>query len=146
MLMNFMKKIVYAENTQEYNEYVDARKNDHTYNKYVNFKKHMEEKVLPRFSEWSLKERLEKKLPTHNQNTTNYVEYSFRMTKDVQFSRLKAYNLTDLWMTANCTPDDVLVSATTVTITCSQTRSPNICTRKLKLIQMRSFNCQNLSI
>ena len=29
-------------------------------------------------------------------NTTNYVEFSFRMTKDVQFSRLKAYNLTDL--------------------------------------------------
>ena len=29
-------------------------------------------------------------------NTTNYVEFSFRMTKDVQFSRLKAYNMTDL--------------------------------------------------
>jgi hypothetical protein len=56
----------------------------------------MEEKVLPRFSEWSVKERLEKKLPTHNQNTTNYVEYSIRMTKDTQFSRVKAYNLTDL--------------------------------------------------
>ena len=58
---------MYAENTQQYNEYVDAMKNDHTYNKYENFKKHMEEKVLPKISEWSLKERLEKKLPTHNQ-------------------------------------------------------------------------------
>ena len=89
-------KIVYAENTQQFNEYVEAMKKNHTYKKYANFKNHMEEKILPRFSEWSVKERLEKKLPTHNQNTTNYVEYSFRMTKDVQFSRLKAYNLTDL--------------------------------------------------
>ena len=39
---------------------------------------------------------MEKKLPTHNQNTTNCVEYSFRMTKDIQFSRLKAYNIMDL--------------------------------------------------
>jgi hypothetical protein len=42
---------------------------------YVHFIKHMEEKVLPLFSEWSVnerliewsvKERLVKKLPTHN--------------------------------------------------------------------------------
>ena len=38
MLINLMKKIVYAENTQQYNEYVDAMKNDHTYNKYENLK------------------------------------------------------------------------------------------------------------
>ena len=77
ILMNLMKKIVYAENTQQFNEYVEAMKKNHTYKKYANFKNHMEEKILPRFSEWSVKERLEKKLPTHNQNTTIYVEYSF---------------------------------------------------------------------
>ena len=43
-----------------------------------------------------MKDRYEKQLPTHNQNTSNYVEYSFRMTKDIQFNRLKAYNLADL--------------------------------------------------
>ena len=53
-------------------------------------------KVLPRYKEWSLKERIENSLPNHNQNTTNYVEYSFRMTKDVQFSCLRVYNLVDL--------------------------------------------------
>ena len=69
---------------------------DETYNRYENFKEHIERKVLPRYKEWLLKERIENSLPNHNQNTTNYVEYSFRMTKDVQFSRLRAYNLVDL--------------------------------------------------
>ena len=67
-----------------------------TYMKYEYFKRHVEQNILPRHREWSLKERYENKLPTRSQNTTNYVEYSFRMTKDVQFSRLKAFNLTDL--------------------------------------------------
>ena len=53
-----------------------------------------------------MKERLENKLPTHNQNTTNCVEYSFRMTKEVQFSRIRAYNLTDLL--GICLDDSVL--------------------------------------
>ena len=56
---------------------------DETYNRYENFKEHIERKGLPRYKEWSLKERIENSLPNHNQNTTNYVEYSFRMTKDV---------------------------------------------------------------
>ena len=64
--------------------------------KYENFEAHVETNILPRNKEWAIKGRYEKKLPTHNQNTTNYVEYSFRMMKDVQFNRLKAYNLTDL--------------------------------------------------
>ena len=56
----------------------------------------LETNILPRNKELAIKGRYEKKLPTHNQNTTNYVDYSFRMMKDVQFNRLKAYNLTDL--------------------------------------------------
>ena len=71
-------------------------KRNKVYKKYKNFKAHVENKILPRHNEWSMKDRYEKQLPTHNQNTSNYVEYSFRMTKDIQFNRLKAYNLADL--------------------------------------------------
>jgi hypothetical protein len=78
------------------------------YRKYENFKNHIEAEVLPRHAEWSMRERFEKKLPTHNQNTSNYVEYSFRMTKDIQFNRLKAYNLADLLDI--CLDDSVLYS------------------------------------
>lgn len=81
-------------------------KRNKTYKKYENFKEHVEKHILPRYRERSLKERLENKLPTHNQNTTNCVEYSFRMTKEVQFSRIRAYNLTDLL--GICLDDSVL--------------------------------------
>ena len=69
---------------------------DETYNRYQHFKEHIEKKVLPRHKEWSIKERIENSLPNHNQNTSKYVEYSFRVTKEIQFSRLRAYNLVDL--------------------------------------------------
>ena len=95
-LINLVKKLVYAKTTEDYTRHVDEMKENEKYKKYQKFCSHVEEKILPRHREWSLKERYENKLPTHNQNTTNFVEYSFRMTKDIQFSRLKAYNLTDL--------------------------------------------------
>ena len=56
----------------------------------------MNKNILPRKEEWAISERIEKKLCTHNVNTTNYVEISFRITKDNQFNRVKAYNLPDL--------------------------------------------------
>ena len=89
VLFNLIKRIVYSESTEEHNSAIETMKENEVYNKYDNFKTHVEVHILPRSSEWSLKERIERKLPTHNQNTTNYVEYSFRMTKDIQFSRLK---------------------------------------------------------
>ena len=41
-------------------------------------------------------ESFPQKLPTHSTNTSNYVEASFRLTKDGQFNRTKAFNLSDL--------------------------------------------------
>ena len=38
-------------------------------------------------------------MPTHNDNTNNYVESSFRETKDNQFERTKCFNLPDLLRT-----------------------------------------------
>ena len=96
ILFNLFKRIVYAETTEDYNKCLDIMQRNEVFIKYENFKAHVETNILPRNAEWAIKERYEKKLPTHNQNTTNYVEYSFRMTKDVQFNRMKAYNLTDL--------------------------------------------------
>ena len=95
-LFNLVKKLVYEDSTEGFNRALDAMKNAQIYKKYEHYKAHVEHDILPRNSEWSLKERFENKLPTHNQNTTNCVEYSFRMTKDIQFTRLKAYNITEL--------------------------------------------------
>ena len=40
--------------------------------------------------------RNDNKLPTHSTNTSNYIETSFRITKDGQFNRTKSFNLVDL--------------------------------------------------
>ena len=55
-----------------------------------------------------MKDRYENQLPTQNQNTSNCLEYSFRMTKDIPFNLLKAYTLTD--MVDNCMDDNKLYS------------------------------------
>ena len=55
-----------------------------------------------------MKDRYENQLPTQNQNTSNCLEYSFRMTKDIPFNLLKAYTLTDL--VDNCMDDSKLYS------------------------------------
>ena len=57
---------------------------------------HIEEDVLPRKNSWSLLFRIQEKLPTSSVNTTNYVESSFRWTKEYQFNRHRAYNMLDL--------------------------------------------------
>ena len=85
------KKTVYAETTEEFKRTIANMKRNKTYKKYENFKEHVEKHILPRYRERSLKERLENKLPTHNQNTTNCVEYSFctpiLTNKSLQFDR-----------------------------------------------------------
>ena len=68
---NLVKRIVYSEKFEKFNDSVNAMKQNDIYRKYANFKKHVEENILPRHKEWSLKERLVNRLPTHNQNTTN---------------------------------------------------------------------------
>ena len=96
VLFNLVKRAVYARSNEEFDEAIETMEENDIYEKYENFKNHFETNILPRQKEWAIKERINKKLPTHGQNTTNYVEYSFRVTKDIQFSRLKAYNLVDL--------------------------------------------------
>ena len=71
-------------------------KNHTLYKKYPAFKSHIEQDVLPRKDSWSLLYRIHQRLPTSSVNTTNYVESSFRWTKEYQFNRHRAYNLLEL--------------------------------------------------
>ena len=56
---------------QQRNIIVDEMKRDEVYDQYKNFKAHVQNKILPRYNEWPMKDRYEKQLPTHN---SNYVE------------------------------------------------------------------------
>ena len=70
--------------------------NDEIMEKYPQYKHYIERVYLCRRNKWAHCYRLEECLPTHSNNTNNYVETSFRSTKDQQFGRCKAYNLVEL--------------------------------------------------
>ena len=57
---------------------------------------HLEDSYFHRKETWAISFRKDEKLPTHSTNTSNYIEASFRITKDGQFNRTKAFNLADL--------------------------------------------------
>ena len=95
-LLRMMRTILYSETSSEFDEAVQKMRESPTYNKYETYKKYMEEKVLPRNREWSLHYRMEAKLPTNNVNVSNYVEASFRVSKDMKFNRHRAHNLAEM--------------------------------------------------
>ena len=95
-LLQMFRKMVYSDTIEQFEHAEQEMKEHPLYTKYPGFKNHIEEHVLPRQDLWSLVYRIEEKLPTSSVNTTNYVESSFRWTKEWQFNRHRAYNLLDL--------------------------------------------------
>ena len=85
---------MYARNQDEYQEAEKRLFEDETTAKYPQYVQHIKKNLLPR-KEWAMSERIENHPSTHNVNTTDYVEICFRITKDNQFNRFKAYNLPD---------------------------------------------------
>ena len=74
----------------------DELLSDDTCLKYPNFIDHLEKSYFQRKHTWAISVRNDEEVPTHSTNTSNYVEASFRITKDGQFNRTKAFNLVDL--------------------------------------------------
>ena len=64
--------------------------------KYPKFIKHLDDAYFKRKQAWAISVRNDDKLPTHSTNTSNYIEASFRVSKDEIFNRTKAFNLVDL--------------------------------------------------
>ena len=95
-LFNLFKALVYAKTEEEYNTVGKDLLQNATVAKYPQFPRHVQNDILTRKAEWAVSERIERNLSTHNINTTNYVEVSFRLTKDSQFNCVRAYNLPDL--------------------------------------------------
>ena len=79
---------MYARNQDEYQEAEKRLFEDETTAKYPQYVQHIKKNILQRKEEWAISERIENHLSTHNVNTTNYVEISFRITKGNQFNRV----------------------------------------------------------
>ena len=61
--------------------------------KYPHYISRIEDDLMPKQREWSISARNHENAPTHGCNTNNYVEVSFRITKDEQFGRTKCINI-----------------------------------------------------
>ena len=93
-LMECVRKLVYAENTDKLEELYQRFKEDAVTQKYENFKKHLES-YWERRGEWAICFRDQTLL--RGNNTNNYAESGIRILKDIVFKRVKAYNLVQLF-------------------------------------------------
>ena len=93
-LINLFRPLVYAETEVDFNEKLENFEHDEAVQKYPQFLAHIQKMYLGRAEKWARYKRAH--LPTHGNDTTNYIECSFRILKDKVFNRTKAYNLPDL--------------------------------------------------
>ena len=96
VLLRLFRDVLYAECEEELSNKLELLYADPVYNRHPQYQEHLDKDTFPKMEAWSLAHRIMKKLPTSNNNTNNYVECSFRYTKEDQFNRHKAYNLPDL--------------------------------------------------
>ena len=95
-LLKIFRSLVYAQSSDDYENCKADFLSDNTCNKYPKYIQHIEKAYFGRKEAWAISVRNDLKLPTHSTNTSNFIEISFRLTKDDQFNRTKAYNLPDL--------------------------------------------------
>ena len=88
--------MVYAKTKEEFDEAFKNLQDDEMTEKYPQFYTHISNAYMQRVQKWALFSRIELQLPTGGNNTSNFVEASFRVLKDFIFNRQKAYNLTEL--------------------------------------------------
>ena len=95
-LLKKFRSILYANSGDEYIVQKAELLSDIICLRYPHYLKHLEDSYFHRKETWAISFRKDEKLPTHSTNTSNYIEASFRITKDGQFNRTKAFNLADL--------------------------------------------------
>ena len=97
-LLKLFQSTLYARTEEQFNEARIILFEDSIGLKYPKWWKHLDNSYFnspQRIKAWAHYVRHEENLPTHNDNTNNYVESSFRETKDNQFERTKCFNLPD---------------------------------------------------
>ena len=97
-LLKLFQSTLYARTEEQFNEARLIIFEDSIGLKYPKWRKHIDNLYFnsPQIIKaWAHYVRHEENLPTHNDNTNNYVESSFRETKDNQFERTKCFNLPD---------------------------------------------------
>ena len=95
-LLKTFRSLLYSKSEAEYIIKKEELVTDEICLKYPHYIGHLEDSYFERKNAWAISVRNDKKFPTHSTNMSNYIEASFRITKDGQFNRTKAFNLVDL--------------------------------------------------
>ena len=95
LLLKF-RAVLYAETQEDLADRLEDLYADNIVLKYPQFIKHLRRDIFPKMKAWSIERRISECLPTGNNNTNNLVESSFRYVKDIQFNRIRAFNLTEM--------------------------------------------------
>ena len=96
ILLILFRNVLYTETETELSEKLEEIYADATVNKYPQFHHHLQKRTFPKIKAWSVQRRISESLPTSSNNTTNLVESSFRYVKDIMFTRLRAFNLSEM--------------------------------------------------
>ena len=93
-LIKMIKGLVYSKSENELNGLYIKLQNDHISIRYPPFLQHIKS-VWPRRREWAICYRHADL--TRGNHTNNYAEAGIKIVKDLVFSRIKAYNLTQMF-------------------------------------------------
>ena len=91
--MNTFKRLVYAQNEEDAVRAYDAFRFDEIVRKYALLQSHVT-RLWTRRQEWCMAYRTD--LPLRGTHTTAIMEAGFRITKDIIFERVKAYNVVEV--------------------------------------------------
>ena len=95
-LLLLFRSVVYAKTSTKYAEARQKLLEDDVMNQYPRYIDHLDKTYFERYEAWASCVRYEEKLPTHQVNSNNYIEASFRVLKDQDLERVRRYNLADL--------------------------------------------------
>ena len=95
-LLRLFQSVVYSKTSDEFDAAREDMENDEIFALYENYHDHLSTSYFGRIETWAIYIRLQENYPTHNTQTNNYIESSFRVTKDLLFNRTKCYNVPDL--------------------------------------------------
>ena len=96
VLFGLFKSAMYAVSEGEFFKCQSKLESNDVSAKYPHYLCHLKKSYSHRVETWALYSRLDRGLPTRGSNTNNYCETSMKTTKEVQFGRVRTFNLPEL--------------------------------------------------
>ena len=94
--LKLFRDLLYSKSEEEFIEKRETLENDPIIDKNITYKNHLVNAYFSRIEKWALFVRNQEEMETHNMNTNNMTETTFKIFKEFILHRRKCYNLPDL--------------------------------------------------